>query len=457
MLRSQDSIAIRASLDELVKKATKIKLDNYEPTISEIEKINKDIYEFIKKNKLIIYGGFAQNYLIGKKDSKDMFYDRLSLADVEFYHYDPIGIGMELSKLLYSKGYKYVVFEEGVHEETYNIFVNFQGLADISYMPKYIYDNCPTINVDGFRFTHPHFMMVDAFRQYSDPIFSFWRLEKTFSRFSTLDKHYPLANKKLVKPIKYTKNEIINESVFKNLRKTFLHNKDLIVIHHYGYNYLLKKTSSKELVIDIPYLSVISPNYTQDIKDITKKLEELYPNKIKVKEFYPFFQFLGRKTEFYLDNKLIFVVYSHNKRCTVYQANYSENKKTLFATFSLLRLMFLAEYFNQMIHDNKKQKDEFMNLLQNLFAARNNYFDEKDLTAMDDTVFQEFTFECIGSGIDTIRQARLKIVENIKKGKSVKFRYNPDKNKEGKAPKFNFENSSGNPIINLKDFTISKQ
>ena len=119
--------------------------------------------------------------------------------------------------------------------------------------------------------------------------------------------------------------------------------------------------------------------------------------------------------------------------------------------------MFLAEYFNQMIHDNKKQKDEFMNLLQNLFAARNNYFDEKDLTAMDDTVFQEFTFECIGSGIDTIRQARLKIVENIKKGKSVKFRYNPDKNKEGKAPKFNFENSSGNPIINLKDFTISKQ
>ena len=93
MLRSQDSIAIRASLDELVKKATKIKLDNYEPTISEIEKINKDIYEFIKKNKLIIYGGFAQNYLIGKKDSKDMFYDRLSLADVEFYHYDPIGIG----------------------------------------------------------------------------------------------------------------------------------------------------------------------------------------------------------------------------------------------------------------------------------------------------------------------------------------------------------------------------
>ena len=455
MLRTQDISVIKANLDELSQKSEEIKLGLVEPTLSEIQQINQDIYKFIKDNKLIIYGGYAQNYLIKKKEPKDAFYNDLNMADVEFYHYDPIGIGIELAKLLYTKGYKYVDFSEGVHEETYNIFVNFQGLADISYMPKYIYDNCPTIDFDGFRFTHPHFMMVDAFRQYSDPMFSFWRLEKTFSRFTTLDKHYPLFNQKLVKPIKYDKKDIIDENVFKTLRKEFLHNKDFIVIHHYAFNYLIKKTTQSKFVIDIPYLSVISVNYTQDVKDVTNKLEKLYPEKIRIKEYYPFFQFLGRKTEFYLDGKLIFVIYSHNERCTVYQANFSENKKTLFGTFSLLRLMFLAEYFNQLIHKNKKQSEEYMNLLQNLFFVRNTYLDDKDLTVMDDSVFQEFTFECMGKGIDTIRHSRLRVIERIKKGKPAKFRFDPERNPDGKAPDFKFANSSGNPIVNSKDFSLN--
>lgn len=455
MLRSEDSIAIKSSLNELIKKSDKIKLTNYEPTLVEIEKVNRDIYTFIKKNKLIIYGGFAQNYLISKKNSKDTFYDRYSLADIEFYHYDPIAIGMELTKLLYSKGYKYVELSEGVHEETYNLFVNFHGVADISYMSKYIYDNCPTIDIDGFRFTHPHFMMVDAFRQYADPMFSFWRLEKTFKRFSTLDKYYPLIINSKSKKITYDKSDILDKDVFKTLRREFLHNKDLIVIHHYVYNYMMKKTSRSDLLIDIPYLSVISVNYTKDIKNIVKKLEKLFPKKITIKEYYPFFQFLGRKTEFYLNKKLIFVVYSHNARCTVYHSIFSENKKTLFGTFSLVRLMLLSEFFNQSIKKNTKDTNDFMNLLQNLFEGRTHYLEEKNITVMDDSIFQEFTFDCIGDAIDTIRHSRLKVLEKIKQGKTAKFRYNPDKNTDGKPPKFKFNNSSGNAIINKKDFTIN--
>ena len=458
MLRSQDTTAIQVSLEELQKKSIKRKMDYYEPTKILLEKINQDIYKFIKEKKLIVYGGFAQNYLIKKKNEKDAFYnDEYSLADIEFYHYDPIGIGIELSMMLYKKGYKYIQFKEGVHEETYKLFVEFEGLADISYMPKYIYDCVPTITMDGFRFTHPNFMMVDAFRQYADPIFSFWRLERTFKRFNTLEKHYPVYNEKLVKPIKYANKDIIDEKVFKTLRKEFLHDKELIVIHHYAYNYLMKKTKETRLVIDIPYLSVISVNYIRDVKEITKRLEELYPNKIKIKEFYPFFQFLGRKTEFYLDNKLIFVVYSHNDRCTVYQSNYSENKKTLFATFSLLRLMLYAEYFNQMIHKNKKEEIEYLTLFTNIIKGRIEYLEEKDITVMDKSLFQEFTFDCIGSAIDTIRESRLRPLERKKQGKMLVYRFDPETAKDTKSPNYIFANSSGNPIKNPKDFSINKK
>ena len=454
MFRTQDIIALRSSLDDLGKKSDEIRLGSYEPTLSDLEKVYQEIYKFAKEKKLIIYGGWAQNKLIQIKDPKDVFYNRYSLADIEFYSYDPIGIGIELAQLLYKKGYPYVQLSEGVHEETYKLFINFHNFCDISYMPKFIYDNLPTIKKDGFILTHPHFMSVDAFRVYADPIFSYFRIEKTFSRFSTLLKHYPLYNKKLVKPIKFKK---LDEKVFRVLRKEFLHNQNLIVIHHYAYNYLMKKTIHDELIINIPYLSVISVDYTKDTKNIIKKLEELYPNKIKIKEFQPFFQFLGRKTEIYLDTELIMVIYSHNERCTVYKATFSENKKTLFGTFALLRLMLIAEYYNNLIHKNPKIADEYMNLLQNLFLARNEYLDDKDLTIMDNTPFQEFTFECMGKGNDTIRSAHIRRQNRIKKKQAVVFRYDPNIKYDIKLPNFKFANTSGNPIINKKDFTINKK
>lgn len=451
MFRNQDITNIKTSLDELASQSENIKLNLYEPTLSELNKIYQDIYNYAKKNKLIIYGGWAQNTLISKKEPKDAFYHETSLADIEFYSYDPIGVGMDLSNMLYKKGYKYVQLQQGVHDETYKLFVNFHNFCDISYMPKYIYDNLPTMEIDGFKLTHPHFMTVDAFRVYSDPMFSFWRLEKTFSRFSTLLKHYPLYDEKKVKQIKSIG---LDDNIFKTLRKEFLHDKKLIVIHHYAYNYLMKKTSTN-LLIDVPYLSVISVDYSKDVKEIYKKLNKLYPNKITTKEYYPFFQFLGRKTEFYFEGKKIFVVYSHNDRCTVYQATYSENKKTLFGTFALIRLMLLAEYFNQLIHKNKNDSFVFMTLLQNLIYGRLDYLDEKDITVMEKSPFQEFTFECLGESVDPIRQSRLNIMEKIEKKLPAVFRYDPDRNKSDKKPNYNFANTSGNPIMNEKDLTIN--
>ena len=454
MLRSQDISIVKSSLEDLSKKSDDIRLKKYEPTLSQLDKIYQDVYQFAKDNKMVIYGGWAQNYLIKKKNPSDVFYNEEAfLNDIEFYSPTPIECGMKLAKYLYKKGYPYIQLAEGVHEETYKLFVNFHNFCDISYIPKNVYDNMPKYSIDGFIFTHPHFMTIDAFRVYADPMFSFWRLEKTFSRFNVLLKHYPLFDKKLVKT-NLNLNQI-DENVFKFLKQEFIHNKDLIVIHHYAYNYFIKKTPrNKDLVVNIPYLSVISVNYKKDIKNITKTLEKKYPGKIKLKEFYPFFQFLGRKTEFYLDNKLIFVVYAHNDRCTVYQANFSENKKTLFGTFSLVRLMFMCEFSNQKIHNNKKDSDMYFDLLQNLSQARIEFLDEKELNVMDESPFQEFTFECLGEAIDPIRHARLKVVEKIKQKKKIKFNYDPDMKFDAKVPDYKFDNSSGNPITNIKEMTL---
>lgn len=454
MLRPTDITSIKTSLDELQKKSEDIKLRKYEPTLNTLEQIYQDIYQFARDNKLIIYGGWAQNHLIKIKNPKDAFYHETSLADIEFYSYEPIQIGMKLTDLLCKKNYNYVSLQEGIHQETYKLFVDFHNFCDISYMPKYIYDNLPVIKSQGLLLTHPNFMTVDAFRVYTDPMFSFWRIEKTFTRFNTLLKYYPIFDKNIVgKKINYEHS--IDNEVSKFIKHNILHNSELIVIHHHAYNYYIKKTNNNQFIIDIPYFSFISVNYTKDIQKITKTLEKQFPNKIKIIEYYPFFQFVGRKTEFFLNDKKILVIYSHNARCTTYQALFSENKKTLFGTFSLIRLMFLAEHFNFSIHKNPTEANNFLILMNNLFSARIDYLEDKDITVIDNSPFQEFTFECIGDAIDPIRQSRLNVMERIKQGKKIKFIYDPT-NKDKKIPDINFANTSGNPIKNPKDLTINK-
>ena len=68
-------------------------------------------------------------------------------------------------------------------------------------MPPNIFNNCPTIEVFGSKMTHPHLMLIDAYRVYTDPMTSYFRLKKTFTRFNTLMKYYPLDDKMLYNKI----------------------------------------------------------------------------------------------------------------------------------------------------------------------------------------------------------------------------------------------------------------
>ena len=72
------------------------------------------------------------------------------------------------------------------------LFVNFLNYCDISYIPNIIFNNMPIIKVDGIKSTHPHFMMVDAYRIFTDPMTSYWRLDKTIRRFQKIFKYFPV-------------------------------------------------------------------------------------------------------------------------------------------------------------------------------------------------------------------------------------------------------------------------
>ena len=88
-------------------------LKNNEPTINEINNVYNIIKQYIRDNNLIVYGGWAQNALIEKKNKKDAFYSQVDIPDIEFYSPKPLTDLIKLCDLLHKKNLKYVEGSEG--------------------------------------------------------------------------------------------------------------------------------------------------------------------------------------------------------------------------------------------------------------------------------------------------------------------------------------------------------
>jgi len=104
-----------------------------------VQKIIKIIEDFLKKKKLIIYGGTALNNILPEKNQ---FYDKkTTFPDYDCFSSDALQDAIELADLYYNNGFKEVEAKSAVHPGTYKVFVNFMSVADITNMNKKLYNN----------------------------------------------------------------------------------------------------------------------------------------------------------------------------------------------------------------------------------------------------------------------------------------------------------------------------
>jgi hypothetical protein len=453
MFREKDIEDINLHIDKIKNDSAMLKLKNYEPKLDEISKVYKVIQNYIKKNKRIIYGGFAQHLLIKKKNINDGIYTEIDgicfnfpdIADMEFYSPEPLIDIVNLTNELYNLNFKYVEAKEAVHGKTYKIYVNMVNYCDFSFMPKNIYDNLPVITFNNYICSHPHFMLVDAYRQLNDPLTSYWRVEKPIKRFQKLLKYYPITtnNNYHIINLKETKNN----DILRYIRKKIIHNRNLIVIGEYGYNYYI----NKKYRVSINNYELISPNFKKHFKFIKKKLEKHF-GKIKIIHYYPFYEFIDYSVEFYYNDKLVLKLIQNYDRCIVY--NKSIKKKTYFGTNNLIFMHLLFNYFYTYINKSSEYK-YFYNLIQNLYNYKREYLDINNITVMDKSKFQDFTFKCHGSHVDILRKSYLAGKMKVEQKKAFKFSYMPDG--KNKKLEYDYDNITGQQIKNEKMFFLKKR
>lgn len=432
----------------------KIKSKLYPPTFEEKLKIRQIILDFIKEKKKKIYGGYALDKLLINKKYESIYKD-YDIPDIDFYSIDPNTDIIELCNKFHELNYK-VTAREAKHTNTYSIFINYDLYCDITYAPSCIFNAIPTINIDGFYYVNPNFMIIDYLKILTDPLSSYWRLEKSFERLSFLEEAYPLP--KFTKEIEISSTDedfIIRDGIDKVLNEIKDMN-DIVIVGFYAYLYYLKTSRlsdknknlvnfSKKKYNEIPFIELITKNFKSDALKIIHSLETEY--EISYTEYYPFFIFTGNSVEIYLNENLICIIYDYNNR----PIPYIKSNGLKIGTFSQTLLNAQINVIKYKTQKEEELKYMFMIMVSHLIQMKNFYLKTNKKTIFDNTPFREFVLDFIHPEENPDHELLLKYERRKAKNKPSMFIYDPSKiKKEEKVENFFFPNISGNEITNEK-------
>ena len=460
LITHNDCLLVKKNIDNINIDVKKTIMDIFNPKLEDRKKIFNIIKTYIKDNERKIYGGYALNELIKKKNFK--IYEDFELPDIDFYSYDPNTDIINICNEIYDNGFTKVSGREAKHKNTYSIYVNYELYCDITYVPKYIYDKIPTKIINNLKYINPDFMIIDYLKILTDPICSNWRIEKTLNRLQILNEYYPLNFISESININQTDvDEFIKNSI--NDIIDYVKNKDdLIIIGFYAYNYFLLTSLYEKLnLINIPFIEFITKNYSNDIYNILKLLKNNYTDlDITYKEYYSFFTYTGYVCEIYIEDELILIVYDYNEKCIPYQTvnyinfdeaiTYEKNKINI-GTFSLTLLYGYINIFRHKVFHYIEMKEIYEKFVSHLVKMKNYYFQNNNFNLLDNNIFKDFITKCIYPDYNPEFENLIRYEKRKNKNKPSMYIYDPNKHrKDEKATNFFFANISGNEIKNIK-------
>jgi hypothetical protein len=178
---------LRQAVDTAEEKQGKIAANS-----PEIKRIIGIVENFLRQKQLICYGGTAINNILPKQDQ---FYNKdVEIPDYDFYSWNALTNAKELVDIYIKEGFVEVEAKSGQHHGTYKVYVNFIPVADISYIPKDLFNAIKreAIRVAGILYAPPNLLRMGMYLELSRPDGDVSRWEKVLKRLTLLNRNYPL-------------------------------------------------------------------------------------------------------------------------------------------------------------------------------------------------------------------------------------------------------------------------
>ena len=251
----------------------------------EIKHIIGIVETFLKKKHLIVYGGTGVNAILPKQDQ---FYNKdLEIPDYDFYSPNALTDAKELVDIYIENGFQEVEAKSGQHHGTYKVYVNFIPVADISYLPKELFNAIKkeAIRVGGIMYAPPNLLRMAMFLELSRPAGDVSRWEKVLKRLTLLNKHYPLKGKECHK-IEFQRqmaHNDLSDKIYVNIQNTFI---DQGVVFFGGYalsmysKYMPKRLRHK--LEKIPDFDVLSEEPMLTAQIIKERLSDIDVKNVKI-------------------------------------------------------------------------------------------------------------------------------------------------------------------------------
>ena len=324
----------------------------------EIKKIIKIVEDFIKKKNLICYGGTAINNIL---PAEDQFYNKdVEIPDYDFFSVNALEDAKELADIYYKQGFTDVEAKSGQHHGTYKVFVNYIPVADITYIPKGIYNSIKkdALRVGGILYTPPNYLRMAMYLELSRPAGDTSRWEKVMKRLALLNKHYPITdlNCNEVEFQREMDTDGDQESeIYDNVRNTLL-NQGVVFFGGYAISlysqYMPKNLQHKlEKVADFDVLSNDPETTAQIVKE---RLKDIGFKNTKIIKRSPVGEMIPLHYEIQVGNDTVAFIYKPIA-CHSYNVLNIAGQKVKIATIDTMLSFYLAflyadrPYYNQFL------------------------------------------------------------------------------------------------------------
>jgi hypothetical protein len=413
----------------------------------EIKKIIEIVEEFLKKKQVICYGGTAINNILPKYSQ---FYNKdIEIPDYDFYSATALSDSKELADIYAKQGFEEVEAKSGQHHGTYKVFVNFIPVADITYIPKELFNAIKkdVVKIRGILYAPPNLLRMSMYLELSRPNGDVSRWEKVLKRLSLLNKHYPLKGNlchtvkfqrkmynqsKQYKQYKQSNQYKQSEAIYDNIHKTLI---DEGVVFFGGYalslysQYMPRKLKNK--LQKIPDFDVLSEEPLVVAKMVKEKLDNIHIKNVKIIKQSGVGEIIAPHYEIKIGPDTIGFIYEP-LACHSYNILHKDGMEIKIATIDTMLSFWLAFlYANKPYYDTRR----ILCMSEYLFQVQQrNRLAQKGL-------LRRFSINCIGhqETIEEMRTEKSKKFIELKNKRNTKeydewfLRYRPlDKNIDNK-------------------------
>jgi hypothetical protein len=310
----------------------------------DIKKMIGIVEEFIKRKKLVCYGGISINALLPDKDK--IYNEEIDLPDYDFFSANALEDAKELSDIYYKNGYEEVEAKSGQHHGTFKVYVNFLGVADITSIPKELFNTIKktAVTVNGILYTDANFLRMGMYLELSRPSGDTDRWEKVLKRLILINKYYPLQieNCKSVDFQRGMESTEDTDKIYETVKNTLI-KEEVVFFGGYAiaqYSQYMPKILRKK-VENIPDFDVLAHDPKKTAEIVKTSLEEIGIQKITIVKHSSVGEVVPEHYEVKIGNDTVVFLYKP-VACHSYNVLMINGQKVRIATIDTMLSFYLA-------------------------------------------------------------------------------------------------------------------